>query len=231
MKTRIDPARLLPAYTVPEAAHYLHLPVATLRAWAVGRNYPTQAGQMRARPALKIPATKPPMLSFVNLVEAHVLAAITRDYNVPLQRVRSAVTYLQRSFDSEHPLIERALETDRHDLFIREAGKLVNISRGGQVAMENIVDMYLRRIEWDNAGLAKRLYPFTGKAEPQAPRAVVIDPQLAFGRPVLVGTSIPTQVIAERFKAGDSPIVLADDYGREPAEVLEAIRCELAVAA
>ena len=77
----------------------------------------------RALPALKIPARDPAMLSFVNLVEAHVLASITRDYDVPLQTVRRAVRYLQREFESDHPLIERVLETDRRDLFIREAGK------------------------------------------------------------------------------------------------------------
>jgi uncharacterized protein (DUF433 family) len=171
------------------------------------------------------------MLSFVNLVEAHVLASITRDYDVPLQKVRRAMGFLQRSFESEHPLIERALETDRRDLFIREAGKLINISRQGQMEMRDLFEMYISRIEWDRSGLAKRLYPFTGKAELKAPKAVVIDPGLAFGRPVLVGTNIPTHVVAERFKAGESPQGLAEDYGRKPAEIWEAIRCELAIAA
>ena len=231
MKSRIEPARLLPAYTVAEASHYLRLPIATLRSWVVGRTYATQVGPRRALPALIIPARDPAMLSFVNLVEAHVLASITRDYDVPLQTVRRAVRYLQREFESDHPLIERVLETDRRDLFIREAGKLVNVSRGGQVAIPEVVDLYLSRIEWDRAGFAMRLYPFTGKVGPDAPRAVVIDPRLAFGRPVLTGTAIPTQVIAERFKAGDSPQLLAEDYGRGASEVWEAIRCELAIAA
>jgi len=91
--------------------------------------------------------------------------------------------------------------------------------------------MYLHRIEWDESGVAARLYPFTGKTEPEAPRAVLIDPRLAFGRPVLAGTSVPTQAIAERFKAGESPQSLAADFGREPFEIWEAIRCELDVAA
>ena len=231
MNRQIEPTRLVPAYTVAEAAHYLRLPVPTLRSWAVGRTYTTQAGPKRALPALKIPSRDPAMLSFVNLVEAHVLASITRDFDVPLQTVRRAVRYLQKEFGSDHPLIERVLETDRRDLFIREAGRLVNVSRGGQVAILEVVGLYLSRIEWDRAGFAMRLYPFTGKAELHAPKAVVIDPHLAFGRPVLTGTTIPTQVIAERFKAGDSPQVLAKDYGRGPSEMLEAIRCELAIAA
>jgi len=178
-----------------------------------------------------IAARNPAMLSFVNLIEAHVLAAITREYQVPLQNVRRAVSYLERTLGGPHPLVERALETDRRDLFIREADKLVNISREGQVSIEDVLQMYLSRVEWDADGLASRLYPFTGKKELGAPKSVVIDPRFAFGRPVLSGTSISTQVIAERFKAGDSPQVLAADYGRSPTEILEAIRCELAIAA
>jgi len=226
-----DDPRRLPAYTLGEAARYLRLPQQTLRSWAVGRSYPTGSGKKRSLPALAIAAKHPPILSFVNLVEAHVLASITREFDVPLQRVRRAITFLQREFESKHPLIEQALETDRRDLFIREAGRLINVTQEGQAAFGEVLEMYLRRIEWDVSGVAARLYPFTGRAEVGAPRAVVIDPGVAFGKPVLVGTGIPTVIVAERFKAGESFADLASDYGREPAEIQEAIRCELDLAA
>jgi uncharacterized protein (DUF433 family) len=54
---------------------------------------------------------------------------------------------------------------------------------------------------------------------------------VSFGRPVLAGTGIPTAVIAERYKAGESMDDLADDYGRRRLEIEEAIRCELSVEA
>lgn len=226
-----DDPRFLPAYTVGEAARYLRLPVQTLRSWAVGRTYPTETGRKRSLPALSIAGKKPPMLSFVNVIEAYVLASITRDYDVPLQRVRRAIAFLQREFRSQHPLIERTLETDRRDLFIREAGRLINVTQEGQAAIGQILDLYLSRVDWDSTGTASRLFPFTGKAEPTAPKAVVIDPTVAFGKPVLAGTGVPTVIVAERFKAGESFAALAEDYGREPAEIQEAIRCELELAA
>jgi DNA-binding transcriptional regulator YiaG len=37
------------AHTLAEAARYLKLPQATLRAWAVGRGYPVADGQNRCR--------------------------------------------------------------------------------------------------------------------------------------------------------------------------------------
>jgi uncharacterized protein (DUF433 family) len=59
---------------------------------------------------------------------------------------------------------------------------------------------------------------------------VVIDPEVQFGRPVLVGTGIPTLVIADRYKAGESIAELARDYDRAEEEIQEAIRCELPLA-
>ncbi|MCI0650280.1 MAG: DUF433 domain-containing protein [Planctomycetes bacterium] len=221
----------MPNYTVGEAAHYLRLPVATVRAWVMGRPYPTQGGPRRASPVLEIPRKKPPLLSFMNLAEAHVLGAMTREHDIPLQRVRRAVRYLQRDFKTSHPLVARRFETDGRDLFIQEAERLINVSQEGQTAIREALELYLTRIEWDDYGLVATLFPFTGRAYAEAPRAVMIDPNVAFGKPVLTGTSIPTLAIAERFKAGETEDELARDFGRERTEIEEAIRCELAVAA
>ena len=60
---------------------------------------------------------------------------------------------------------------------------------------------------------------------------VVIDPALAAGRPVIAGTGLATQVIAERWKAGELVSQLAYDYGRTDEEIEEALRCEIKVAA
>jgi uncharacterized protein (DUF433 family) len=58
-------------------------------------------------------------------------------------------------------------------------------------------------------------------------KVVVVDPRVSFGCPVLAGTGIATDVIAKRYKAGDSIAELADDYDRSQSEIEEAIRCEL----
>ena len=105
------------------------------------------------------------------------------------------------------------------------------VSAGGQTAMREVMEHFLERIEYDEAGLAARIYLFTRKGDPDEPRVVLIDPRIAFGRPVLSGTNIPTATIAERYKAGDSIGELAGDYGRPELEIQEAIRCELRLAA
>ena len=221
-----DP-RELPAYSLTEAARYLRMPEATLRSWVAGRPYPTTAGQRFFRPVIHLPEAGRPVLSFVNMVEAHVLDAIRRQENITLRKVRTAVTFLERSYDSRHPLAEHQFETDGLDLFIHKAGLLINLSQAGQLAMREIVAAYLRRVERDVKGLPIRLYPFTRKRGAEEPRAVVIDPFVSFGRPVLAGTGIATAVLAERFKAGESVEELAKDYGRTALDIQEALRCEL----
>ena len=93
--------------------------------------------------------------------------------------------------------------------------------------MRNVLRIYLSRIERDAAGVPVKLYLFTRSRQADEPKVVAIDPYVSFGRPVLVGTGIPTAVMAERYKAGESIQALADDYECSPRDVEEAIRCEL----
>lgn len=225
-----DP-REIPAYSIAEAAHYLLIPQATLRSWVLGREYPVKDGQRFFKPVIILPNQRRSQLSFVNLVEAHVLDAIRRQHDISLGKIRQAVSFLRKDLGSSHPLADQKMETDGCDLFVQKFGQLINISREGQLAMRQLLQAHLQRIERDLSGVALRLYPFTRKRENSEPKFIVMDPYISFGRPVLAGTGIPTSVIADRYKAGESVDQLAHDYGRKRPEIEEAIRCELAEAA
>jgi uncharacterized protein (DUF433 family) len=225
--------RLSPAYSVAEAALYLHLPEETLRNWVVGRLYPAGGQRKRSRPLIHLDDPKRQYLSFVNLVEAHVLVAIRRHYGVKLSKVRKALDFLRRQFRIERPLIDQTFQTDGLDLFVERYGDLINISRQGQGAMKEIIGAYLARIERDGAGLPIKLYPFTRDTEAETlrgsnPRVIVMNPAVSFGRPVIAGTGIPVSSVYERYKAGDSVAELALDYQLEVSAIEEAIRCQAA---
>jgi uncharacterized protein (DUF433 family)/DNA-binding transcriptional regulator YiaG len=223
-------AREMPAYGIPQAAHYLQIPAATLRSWAVGRDYPTGRGKKRFRPIISLPDKSRPLLSFFNLAEAHVLSALRRDHRIRLQDIRSALKYIQNELGSTHPLLDQRFETDGVALFVTRLGKLVDVSAAGQLVMRGILSAYLKRLEREDLVVA-RLYPFTRSRETDGPKLVLIDPRHSFGRPVLARARIATAVIAERYKAGESIDDLADDYACERLEVDEALRCELSLEA
>jgi uncharacterized protein (DUF433 family) len=220
----------IPAYTVGEASHYLQIPEATLRSWTRGRQYPRTGGPGFFHPVIQLPEKQENRLSFTNLVEAHVLDAIRRDHGVQLQKVRNALGYMQQQLGIDHPLASQSMVTDGVDLFVERYATLINVSRDGQLAMGDILKAYLRRVDWNPAGFAIRLYPFTRKRELDEPKVVVIDPEVSFGKPVLVGTGVPTATVAERYKAGESVDELAKDYDLRREQIEEAIRCELKAA-
>ncbi len=102
-----------------------------------------------------------------------------------------------------------------------------------QGSLKSALNHLLTRVEWDEQGLATRLFP-SSSTTPTAisreePRVVAIDPRLSFGRPVIAGISIPTQAIAERYEAGESPESIAYDYDCDLSQVHDAIRFELSL--
>jgi uncharacterized protein (DUF433 family) len=222
--------RELPAYGVAEAAHYLLVPRATLRSWVAGMSYGTGTERKLFKPVIRPAATSPVALSFINLTEAHVLAAIRRKHRVDMPAVRRAIDYLKKEFGSPHPLADHKFETNGVDLFVERFGQFMSVSQGGQLAVRELLEAHLRRIDRDEKGFPLRLYPFTRIGGTQQPKNIVIDPFISFGRAVITGTGVSTALVAERFKAGESADELANDYGCDREKIEEAIRCELSLA-
>jgi uncharacterized protein (DUF433 family) len=231
-KRDLDKIRRTPAYPFVEAAHYLNLPVSTLRAWCLGQDYAPDRKTKRFVPLIKLDGERGQGLSFLNLVEAHVLAAIRRKYAIPLPKVREALSYVSRKLGVGRPLADVTFQTDGVGLFVEELGRLINVVKDGQVEMAHLLRAYLHRIERDPEHVPIKLFPFTRTDDmADAPAPIEIDPTIAFGRPVIRGRAVPTAVLADRFKAGDSILVIAEDMEISSDVIEDAIRCELERAA
>jgi uncharacterized protein (DUF433 family) len=227
-----DP-RLIPAYTTVDAARYLRIPERTLFDWAFGYSYRTSKRERRHMAALiKVAATDHHLLSFTNLAELHVLDALRRVHRIRMNKIRQTILYMNRTLGTDHPLVHQDMWTDGLSVFIEHYGHLVNATQEGQLVMRQLVDAHLRRIDRDITGIV-RLFPLTRKRSlapnviVDEPRVIAIDPRIAFGRPVILGSRIPTVEVAERFKAGESLEDLANDFRRPIEEIEEAVRVEL----
>jgi uncharacterized protein (DUF433 family) len=175
------------------------------------------------------------LFSFVNLLELHVLGALRQEHSVEMKKIRRAIEWLQGHLKTPHPLIDEEMQTDGTDVFIEKYGSLINASANGQLAMKALLQAHLKRIERDKHGIAIRLFPFTrpvkdASAAEKVPRLISIDPAIAFGRPAIAGSRVPTAEIFERFRAGEAIEAIADDFRRTTEEIAEAIRCETAAA-
>lgn len=223
-----DP-REIPTYSLVEAAHFLQIPKVTLASWIRGRYYPTRAGKGRSEPIIVRPDQDLSLLSFTNLVEAHVLDAIRYFHHVPLKNVRYAVSYLRRASGSPHPLADHWFQLKGVELIVSDGGLVVNATRDGQLELKTVIRAYLERVARDPQGAAESLYPYLTRhpdnVEDQ-PKLVRIDPRISFGKPFLVGVGVPTAVIADRYQAGEDINALALDYGCEATEIEKAIEYE-----
>lgn len=205
-------ARETPIYSVTEAAEYIGVPRSTLRHWLKvpksGRAIIESSG-----------ISGPGVLSFYNLLEAHVLrVALRRD--VWLQRVRLAVETLRERYPQHaHPLLVDELYTagGYRNIFTRTlAGEIEDLSRGGQLAFRQLLGKHLQRIDRDQTG------PY--QVRPYAYTHIAINHRVSGGRPVVRGTGILVETLATRARAGETLDDLARNYRISRADVREAIK-------
>lgn len=205
-----------PAYGMREVAFYLKIPYNTLRYWLTGFG--------KASPIIHAMTTDPIRLSFLNLIECHVLSGMRKIYDLKLPKVRHALSVVTSEFRHDHPLISETFLTDRKDLFVERMGKVVNLSRPGQLALD-FYHLHLERVAVEPNGIF-RFFPFVELPKASEPKIIEINPMVGFGKPVISGTGISTAVVASRFHARESIGDLAAEYDCTKEQIEEAIRWE-----
>ncbi|MEX0601243.1 MAG: DUF433 domain-containing protein [Rhodothermales bacterium] len=220
-----DP-REMPLYAVSEAAHYIGLPPSTLRSWVLGRRYPVSDGWNASDAIVRLPDQDDGRLSFNNLIEAFVVKGLRKKHGASMMAIRKAAAYAEKELDVERLFLRDELCTNEGDLFWTQYSELINLSRGGMIAMKQIVEAHLKRVERDVRDLPLRLYPLI-PSRPGA-RTIVIDPSVSFGRPIVGSSGVSTAVVVQRIDAGEEIEDLADDYGLSEDEIRDAVVYELA---
>ena len=221
---RANDPRNRAAYTVAEAARYVRIPAPTLRAWVAGQSYAQHSGRPPFRPLITAPEYDPPRLTFNNLIEAYTLRALRTKHAVSIQAARRAIDFAEQYYNIHRLLLDPQLRTSAGDLFLEKYGEFVNLSQSGQLVIAKLFRDYLKRIELDGFYLPARLYPFDKDVD----KTIVIDPQVAFGRPFIARRGISTAAIVDRVNTGESYKEIAADYGLDPTEVEEALFYEQA---
>lgn len=225
----VPDVRRVPLYTVAEAARVIDVPTSTFHTWLRGYvRRPPGRRQVVGRPIIHAPEpvrNGEPSVSFTNLVEAYVLAAI-RKRGIPLQRIRPALERLKEEIGLEHALASRRLYTAGAEILFDYAERegdenvreLVEI-RHGQRVFHEVIERYLVRIEFASDDWATRIFL------PQYERArVIVDPYFQFGQPCFERGRAKIQDVLERFWAGESLEELSKEFGPSRDELEDAIR-------
>ncbi|MDQ3344552.1 MAG: DUF433 domain-containing protein [Actinomycetota bacterium] len=228
-----------PLYTVVEAARYLDVPASTLTTWVKGYR---RAGKGRpvvtGSPVLTtVPSPRRgPVIPFVGLAEGLVLTAMRRA-GVPLQRIRPALALLDKELGLQHALASSRLFTDGAEVLYdyaetgedeeaaRAARELV-VVRSDQRVFNEVVDAYLRRLEFADDGYVQLIrLPAYEVAE------VVVDPARGFGQPIFARGGARLEDALALFRAGEPLDVVAAEYGIPRVQLEDAVRIATRVAA
>jgi uncharacterized protein (DUF433 family) len=224
---RAEDVRDLPAYTYPEASRALSIPASTLGAWTRGQTYRNASGEARQFSRVIQRPEHDTRLSYFNLIEAHVLRALRTVHDFSLSAVREALDVAEQEFGIERLLIHEDFRYEARNLFLRRYGQLVTLTKGQQIAMEHVLEIYLHRVEYGSDRLPFKLYPLTrGEKADDSPRIIVLDPHVSFGRPVVERLGISSRAIVSRINAGEEPAHVQEDYGLSVDEFEEAILFE-----
>lgn len=201
-QAKTDP-RTKPFYSAAEAASYLHIPANKVRRWA------GDASLIR----LADPDTRE--LSFLNLAEVFVLNYLRTELEVPLPAIRRFIQVMRQAGD-ERPLLNPQLQADWRAPLLQDGDTLVSPVEGGQQVSIDLLKQ-LPSLRWDaELGLPQALCPTLDGRE-----VAEIDPRIRFGQPVIPGTRIRVETIAERVASGQSFAELAERFD-QPRATLEA---------
>lgn len=209
-------------FTLRESAAYLDVPTSTLHQWVRPSDGP---GLVTIFPRAGRSATVP----FVGFAEAYVLSAL-RHAGVPMQRIRPAVARLSEEFGLEHALASQRVYTDGGELIFDYASAsdddaLLTVVRTGQEHLTEVIRGYLKRISYGGDGWAEQIQLPAYAAD------VIVDPDRAFGQPLVIHGGARVEDLVDRFRAGDSVSDIAEDFGVPQDDVEDVIRVATRLAA
>ena len=213
-----------PLYSFAEADRLAGVTRGTSGRWLKGYRY-SHADEFRTAPPITPGYEGRDAVSFIDLVEVIAIGKL-RQRGFSLRRIRQVNEYCQLALNLDRPLVTETFKTDGREVFVKaQAGFLLDVLHGqGTQAWDEVLDPFLDTLDYEDE-LARRWWP-RGKAEP-----IVVDPDYGFGLPVISGSGVRTEIVAERYRAGDAREEIAYDFGLSPAGVEAALRYEVPYAA
>jgi uncharacterized protein (DUF433 family) len=213
-----------PLYGFAESDRLAGVTRGASRRWLKGYRY-WYADESRMALPITPERDQPDGVSFVDLVEVIAIGKL-RQRGFSLRRIRQVNEYCQLALNRDRPLVTETFKTDGRQVFeMAQGGFLLDVLHGqGTQAWDEVLDPFLETLDYEDV-LARCWWP-RGKEEP-----IVVDPDYGFGLPVVSGSGVRTEIVAERFRAGDAKEEIAYDFGLDPRGTEAALRYELPNAA
>ena len=212
-----------PRYSYAEADYLADVSRGTSKRWLSGYTY-LHGGERVTQPPVTPGRWPEGAVSFIDLVEIVAIGKL-KEFGFSLPRVRDIVGNCQSFFHVERPLVTLKFKVGGQEAFVSIGSELTEVGRNrGMRAWREILEPFLEDLDYTE-GFASRWWPM-GRDNP-----IMLDPDYAFGFPVIRHSGVRTEIILERFQAGDLKDQIAEDFSVEPVDVERALQFELRRAA
>lgn len=220
-------------YTFQEASKLTNATPQELRRWLRGYTHKAYHSDNHVinSPLWKTELTDADIdgISFHDLLEVRFVKAFLK-HGVSLQTIRVASHQARLLFNHPYPFTCRRFQTDGRTIFataMEASGEsqLLDLPKR-QFAFTKIIEPSLYRgIEFGNDELASQWYPMAQS------KAVVLNPAIAFGKPIVTQGSVRTSILYDSFKVEKNKQYVAKLYEVPISSVEAAIRFEEQLAA
>lgn len=211
-----QPLRLLPTYTLSEAASFLAMSQHKLFDWYAGTN-----------PILKPSGHvgKVILLSFSDLEEVYKIHLLRAKHNKSLQYLRGAFTDAREKTGSEHPLLTHEIDVMKR-LALIVPGRGRRKRRAVTLGDNTVPDYFPEVVKTWGVRISKtrdEIFPWRYADRDDASTPVSLNPEVMSGRLVLSGTRIPVNMLWGRAKSGEKIEAIAEDYRIDAKQVRQAL--------
>jgi len=161
--------------------------------------------------------TRNKAVNFLALIEFYIYYYL-REKKMTAQSIKKIHKQLSRGFNTPYPFAASKLLIDDKNVWIDFNSFLIKADGKLQPSFRSFLENTIRQIEYGDDLLAKRFYPLKDS------KNVVVDPERQFGKPIIKGKGVRTDVIYKFYLGGEPPKNICILYDLTENEVNDAIR-------
>lgn len=197
-------------YTLQEAEHLTGAASREVSRWLFGYTHANGVSKPLWETQLANFEDSEKVIGFRDLLELRIVKAFT-ERAVPIRVIRAAIQNARAMFKSTHPFTTHRFLTDGKGIFHEALNEdsepqLTDLVKRQMVFEHMIRPELYAGIEFNADGEAKRWYPMKKSS------AIVLDPEISFGKPILSDYGVRTNVIAMTYATEQNKKTVAAIY-------------------
>jgi uncharacterized protein (DUF433 family) len=155
-------------------------------------------------------------VNFLGLIEFYFYYYL-RKRGLSAHKIKKIHQKLSQDFNTSYPFASLKLKTQEKEIWVDYFGLLLKADGKRQPSFREIVEPFLDQIEYGDDFLAQRFYPL------KQTKNVVVDPKKQFGKPIVNGRGVRTEVIYRFYLGGESKESICKLYELDKTQVEDAI--------